>query len=80
MQTMGAFEAKTHFSALLEQVEQGEEFLITRHGHPVAKLISIKSNGRKQVHNSIQRLRAMSQVNVLGDLDWKSLRDEGRRE
>jgi prevent-host-death family protein len=79
MQTMGAFEAKTHFSALLEQVEQGEEFIITRHGHPIAKLISIKSGGQKEVHHSIQRLRALSQVNTLGDLDWKSLRDEGRR-
>lgn len=76
MQTMGAFEAKTHFSALLEQVAQGEEFLITRHGHPIAKLISIKIGGRKQVHQSIQRLRALSQLNTLGDLDWKSLRLE----
>jgi prevent-host-death family protein len=79
MQTLGAFEAKTHFSSLLEQVEQGEEFLITRHGHPVAKLISIKSNDRKQVHGAIQRLKIFSQTQTLQGLDWKSLRDEGRR-
>ncbi len=28
MQTMGAFEAKTHFSSLLKQVQHGEEFTI----------------------------------------------------
>ena len=79
MQTLGAFEAKTHFSSLLEQVEQGEEFLITRHGHPVAKLVSIKSNDRKQVLGAIQRLKIFSQTQTLQGLDWKSLRDEGRR-
>ena len=79
MQRMGAFEAKTHFSSLLDQVERGEEFIITKHGHPVAKLVSVKSNQRKQVHQAIQRLKTFSESNTLGDLDWKQLRDEGRR-
>ena len=35
---IGAFEAKTHLSALLERVVQGEAFVITRHGRPVARL------------------------------------------
>jgi prevent-host-death family protein len=79
MQTVGAFEAKTHFSSLLEQVDRGEEFLITRHGHPVAKLMPAKVHGRKQIHQTIQRLKALSQTNTLDGLDWKFLRDEGRR-
>jgi prevent-host-death family protein len=79
MQTMGAFEAKTHFSSLLEQVEQGEEFLITRHGHPIAKLVSIKSHERKQVLHAIKRLKAFADMQTLQGLDWKTLRDEGRR-
>ena len=32
MITVGAFEAKTKLSELLDRVEQGEEVLITRHG------------------------------------------------
>lgn len=76
---MGSFEAKTHFSSLLEQVEQGEEFLITRHGHPIAKLTSIKSHERKQVHHAIKRLKALAETQTLQGLDWKALRDEGRR-
>ncbi len=36
--TVGAFEAKTHLSELLEQVRQGRTFHITRRGCPVAEL------------------------------------------
>ena len=35
---MGAFEAKTHLSALLDEVENGGVVIITRHGKPVAEL------------------------------------------
>ena len=37
--TVGTFEAKTRFSALLDAVERGEEVTITRHGEPVARLV-----------------------------------------
>ncbi len=39
MRTVGAFEAKTHLSQLLDQVESGETVVITRHGEPVAELV-----------------------------------------
>lgn len=39
MRTVGAFEAKTHLSQLLDQVEAGETVVITRHGEPVAELV-----------------------------------------
>ena len=35
---IGAFEAKTRLSELLEKVRQGQVFCITRRGHPVAEL------------------------------------------
>jgi prevent-host-death family protein len=35
---VGAFEAKTHLSQLLDAVEAGERIVITRHGKPVAEL------------------------------------------
>ena len=37
---IGAFEAKNKFGSLLDRVEDGEEIVITRHGRPVARLIS----------------------------------------
>ena len=40
MTTVNIHEAKTHFSKLLEQVQNGEEIIIARAGHPVAKLIA----------------------------------------
>lgn len=36
---VGAFEAKTHLSQLLDEVEAGEKIVITRHGKPVAELV-----------------------------------------
>jgi prevent-host-death family protein len=39
MKHVGVFEAKTRLSRLIEQVEQGGEVVITRHGKPVAKLV-----------------------------------------
>jgi antitoxin (DNA-binding transcriptional repressor) of toxin-antitoxin stability system len=38
MQTVNVAEAKAHLSALLDAVETGEEVVITRRGHPVARL------------------------------------------
>ena len=48
MDTIGAFEAKTHFSSLLERVAQGESFTITRHGKPEAKLVPAQRRDPEQ--------------------------------
>lgn len=79
MQTIGAFEAKTHFSALLEKVEKGEHIVITKHGHPVAKLVPTGSSDREKSNQVITRIKAFSQKHTLGEINWKILRDEGRR-
>jgi prevent-host-death family protein len=39
MRTVNVHEAKTHLSSLLAAVEAGEEIVIARSGHPVARLI-----------------------------------------
>lgn len=79
MQTVGAYETKTHFSALLEQVEKGEHVLITKHGHPVAKLILSNQADKGKSRLAMVKLQAFSQTNTLKGLDWKILRDEERR-
>ena len=38
METVGAYEAKTHLPQLLERVAKGETITITKHGVPVAVL------------------------------------------
>lgn len=79
MTTVGAFEAKTQFSALLERVSRGEEIVITRHGRPVARLIPAVVGDRARVDQAIARLRALRAGSQLGELSWKELRDQGRR-
>ena len=47
MITVGAFEAKTHLSALLERVEAGEEIVIARAGTPIARLVPLAPPARR---------------------------------
>jgi prevent-host-death family protein len=41
VKTVGAYEAKTHLSSLLDQVAKGKEIVITRRERPVARLVPI---------------------------------------
>jgi len=76
---VGAFEAKTHLSALLDRVEQGEEVVITKHGRPVARLSPMTTSRREEVADAVARLKDIGQRLSLGGLDWRELRDEGRK-
>ncbi|MFM8455096.1 MAG: type II toxin-antitoxin system Phd/YefM family antitoxin [Gammaproteobacteria bacterium] len=79
MHTVGAFEAKTHFSALLEEVEKGDQILITKHGRLVAKLVPPNTNNNKEeIQQAIVELKNFAEKNILG-MDWTILRDEGRK-
>jgi prevent-host-death family protein len=49
-------EAKTHLSRLLERVAAGEEIVIAKAGHPLAKLVPI-SRERRQPGRLKDRLR-----------------------
>jgi len=40
---VGAFEAKTHLSKLLDAVENGDRVFITRHGKRIAELSPVKN-------------------------------------
>ena len=78
--TCGAFEAKTHFSQLLELAEKGETITITRHGKPVAKLVpAVDEAAVRRRHEAAQQLKEFAKTHSLGWLDWKALRDEGRK-
>lgn len=45
--TIPLSEAKAHISDLVSRVEAGEEFIVTRHGKPVARLVPVKPPKRK---------------------------------
>jgi len=49
MSTVNIHEAKTHLSALLKRVESGEEILIAKSGHPIARISPLSpSSGKRQ--------------------------------
>ena len=74
---VGAFEAKTRLSAL-DEVAEGGEVLICRHGVPVARLVPAARAEGAQVAEAIAALRKLRESLRLG-LDWQELRDAGRR-
>ncbi len=79
MITVGAFEAKTRLSALLDRVAAGEEVVITKHGRPVARLIGAEQIDRERAADAFAKLRKLRKDASLGGLSWKALRDEGRK-
>ena len=84
MQTsIGAFEAKTHFSQLIKRVTEGEEFLITHRGKPLAKIVSVSSSHDTDAAKAAAlRLRALAKEMQLGTFcwdEWKNYRDQGRK-
>lgn len=78
MITVGAFEAKTHLSTLLDKVAAGEEVVITKHGTPVARLVGAGHTDRARAQDAFDKLKALRKGTTLGGLSWKTLRDEGR--
>jgi prevent-host-death family protein len=79
MASVGAFEAKTHFSSLLERVEKGEHIIITRHGKPVAKLVPATGIDAQVIDETIAQLKDFAKGQSLGGLSVRELREEGRR-
>ncbi|MDR2329821.1 MAG: type II toxin-antitoxin system prevent-host-death family antitoxin [Comamonas sp.] len=62
MHSVGIYEAKTRFSALVELVEQGEEVRITRHGKEVVRMLPMR---RKPVITDEQIARELAQIEAL---------------
>ena len=79
MITVGAFEAKTHLSTLLDRVAGGEEVVITKHGKPVARLVSATRVDRERVNEAFEKLKLLRTRTTLGGLSWQELRDAGDR-
>jgi len=77
---IGAFEAKTKFSALLDRVEKGEEIVITRKGIAVAKLAPFeRAPTVAERRAAIERISRLADKHTLRGVSWKELRDSGRK-
>jgi prevent-host-death family protein len=81
MKHIGAFDAKTHFSQILGNVENHKDiYIITKHGHEVAMLIPIeKKKDVSPVKKAIEALKEQRKKVYLGkDLTISQLKNEGR--
>ena len=77
---IGAFEAKTHFSQIIEQVSHGEDFIITRRGKPVAKIIPFKQEQEMTFQEAIAQLKEMRKLyrGEPGSFNVREAIEEGR--
>lgn len=77
MRTVTLADAKTHLSQLIDQVEAGEDVVITRRGKPVARISGVAQPARPlrslaAFRAQLPRVRRPS-VELIG-----KMRDEGR--
>jgi prevent-host-death family protein len=79
MNTIGLSDAKTHLSALLERVAQGEEITITKQGVPVALLVPAGNRRKKDPKKVAKRIRALRRGARLEGITIRQLLEEGRR-
>lgn len=74
MECVGSFEAKTHLPQLLERVAQGEEFTITKHGKPVARLVPATAMKPKpDVRAAVEAMKLFRKGQTLGGLSVREM-------
>ncbi len=78
MPTIGAYQAKTQFSKLIERITRGERIIITRHGIPVAVLSPIEPDSPRPVEEVIEDMKTFRQGHRLGGLSLREMIEEGR--
>ncbi len=77
--TVGAFEAKTQLSKLLELVRKGDRVIITKHGVPVAELAAPVPHRAVAPTEVAEQLKAIRRKTKSGSDTIKSMIEEGRR-
>ena len=81
MKTVNIHEAKTTLSALLAEVERGEDVVIARKGKPVARLTRIETTRKKPVAGEWLSLPGWENFkydpSIFAPLTDKELEEEG---
>ena len=80
-QHIGAFEAKTHFSRIIGEVEHGADYVITKRGKPVAKIIPFKQEPEMTFEEAVEKLKEFRKLyrGKPGDFNIREAIEEGRR-
>jgi prevent-host-death family protein len=79
-QQIGAFEAKTHFSQIIEKAENGMDFIITKRGKPVAKIIPFEKKTEITWEEALEAFREFrkSFCGEPGSFNVREAIEEGR--
>jgi prevent-host-death family protein len=81
MTTVSFYDARTHFSALLDQVAKGKKVLITRRGKPAALLGPPPTEVERDVSQTVKDMLEYRDQEgpTLGGSSVRDLIEEGRR-
>ena len=79
MLRVGAYEAKTRLSQLIDEVAKGEEIIITKHGVPVAALIPVAGPRQKDPQAAIAAIKEFRRGRRLAGLSIREMIEEGRQ-
>jgi len=79
MHTVGAYEAKTNLSKLLERVARGESVTIEKHGVPVAVLSPVDPSRNAPAAEVIAELKQFRSGRRLDGVSIRELIEDGRR-
>ena len=81
VQSISASEAKTHFSQLIRKAENGEEFVITRRGKPVAKIIPFEQKKDITWEEAVEQLSEFRKLyrGEPGSFNIREAIEDGRR-
>ena len=59
MREIQASDAKAHLPQLLDEVERGETVVITRHGRPIARLVSEAHRRQQEIDLAIAEIKTL---------------------
>ena len=78
MLQVGAYEAKTRLSQLIDEAAKGEEIIITKHGVPVAALVPIAGPRQLDPPAAIAAIKDFRRRHRLAGLSLREMIEEGR--
>jgi prevent-host-death family protein len=80
-QQIGAFEAKTYFSKIISETEQGNDFIVTRRGKAVARIIPFEKEPEMTFKEAVEQLAEMRKLyrGEPGSFDIRAAIEEGRK-
>ncbi len=75
------YAARTHWSEVLQDVKNGQHFVITHRGEPIAQLLPIESDADSKQQRSMHAAELLLQLMNTRkpvEIDIRALIDEGR--